>query len=458
MKHLIPTVSTAFRRGLLASVIALSPVVIDKSISSFSNDYVGSSSVFAQVKAKNKYAGQEARKHPNVTETFGKRINEAAGFLQPEDESVKPNPQRALQLLTTLEGNAAKQNAYEQVLLHQYKGYAYLALEDYTKALASFNKMLSLSPNMPLSAEANTVRLVGQLYSQIENPRKALEMMIKWTDYAETLKPEDSYLFASLYYQIEDNANALLNINEAVKNQEAAGKVPQESWYILQRGLYFDKEDFKNGLPVLEKLIRHYPKAQYWKQLSQVYRMLNREKEALAALEVCYQMGGLTTERDLVNLSYMYLEAEVPYKAVKVLRKGIYTDKSIEPTAKNLKTLADSLRLSQDVKDSIAEYEKAAQKSTDGELIIGLAQSYLATDNFKNASKWARQALRAGGLKRVDSANLVVAAAELELKNYDEAIKFFEEAAKDARSKDLANRYISHAKSEKERAIKLAQE
>lgn len=456
MRQVLPAVSIALSRTLLAGVIAVSPLFASKAINAVAPGAVEISSVMAQVKAKNKYAKDQQRKFPNVSESFGKKITEAANYLQPADESVKPDPKKAMQLLTGMAANSAKFNAYEIVLLNQYTGYAHLGNENYAKAIESFNKMLAQTPNMPIATEASTIRIVGQLYSQMDNPRKALETLLKWTEYSDTLKPEDSYMFSTLYYQLEDNNNALLNVNEAVKNQEAAGKVPAESWYVLQRGLYFDKEDYKSGLVVLEKLIKHYPKAQYWKQLSQVYYVVERSKDSLNALEACYLMGGLTTEKDIIRMASMFLEEEVPYKAAKVLRKGIYTDKIVEPTAKNLKLLADSLRLAQNSKESLVEYEKAAQKSTEGDLIIGLAQAYLATDNFKDASKWGRQALKAGKLKRVDYANLTVAQAEFELKNFDEAVKFFKEAGKDARSAKVAAQWVAFSEREKARLEALA--
>lgn len=457
MRQVLPAVSVALSRTLLAGVIAVSPLLVSKAINAVAPGAVEISSAMAQVKAKNKHAGEQ-RKFPNVSESFGKKITEAANFLQPADESVKPDPKKAMQLLSEMAANSAKANAYELVLLHQYTGYAHLGTENYAKAIESFNKMLAQTPNMPIATEASTIRIVGQLYSQMDNPKKALETLLKWTEYADTIKPEDSYMFSTLYYQLEDNNNALLNINEAVKNQEAAGKVPAESWYVLQRGLYFDKEDYKSGLVVLEKLIKHYPKAQYWKQLSQVYYVVERPKDSLNALETCYLMGGLTTEKDIVRMASMFLEAEVPYKAAKVLKKGIYTDKVVEPTAKNLKLLADSLRLAQNAKESLVEYEKAAEKSTDGDLIIGLAQAYLATDRYKEASKWGRQALKAGKLKRVDHANLTVAQAEFELKNFDEAVKFFKEAGKDARSSKVSAQWVTFSEKEKARLEALAQE
>jgi tetratricopeptide (TPR) repeat protein len=406
----------------------------------------------AQVAAKNKF-GKEERKFPNVSESFGKKITEASGFLQPVDPKVKPNPTKAKQLLAEMEANQTKTNAYEKALLHQYYGYAYLATEDYQKAIDSFNKMLALSPNMPVATEASTTRIVGQLYSQVENPKKALETMIKWTDYVAALKPEDHYIFATLYYQLEDNKNALLNINEAIKNQEALGKIPSESWYLLQRGMYFDKEDYKNGVVSLEKLIKYYPKPSYWKQLSQVYFVMERPKESLNAMDVSYIGGGLTTEKDVVRMATMFLSEDMPYQAAKVMKKGIYTDKVVEPTAKNLKLLADSLRVAQEAKESLVEYEKAAQKSSDdGEMMIGLAQTYLANDKYKEAAKWGRQALKAGGIKRVDLANVLVAQSEFELKNYDEAIRFFREAGKDARSTKMSEQWINFVNTEKTKA------
>lgn len=455
MRQVLPAVSIALSRTLLAGVIAVSPLLVSKAIDVVAPGALEISSAMAQVKAKNKHAGEQ-RKHPNLSESFGKKITEAANYLQPPEESAKPDPKKAMQILNEMAANSAKANAYELAVLHQYTGYAHLGNENYAKAIESFNKMLAQSPNMPIAQESSTIRIVGQLYSQLDNPKKALETLLKWTEYSDTIKPEDSYMFSTLYYQLEDNNNALLNVNEAVKNQEAAGKVPAESWYVLQRGLYFDKEDYKNGLVVLEKLIKHYPKAQYWKQLSQVYYVVERQKDSLNALETCYLMGGLTTEKDVIRLASMFLEAEAPYKAAKVLKKGIYTDKLVEPTAKNLKLLADSLRLAQDAKESLAEYEKAAEKSTDGDLIIGLAQAYLATDKYKEASKWGRQALKAGKLKRVDYANLTVAQAEFELKNFDEAIKFFKEAGKDARSSKVAAQWVTFSEKEKARLEALA--
>lgn len=435
MKQSLPAIPLILYRSLLV-------VLITVALLNFNRPY-------AQVLGNNQHAN-EVRQYPEVSETFWIKIQEASHFLQPpEGAGVRPEPRKAIQLLAALELERARLNAYELVLLYQYYGYAYLVQENYDKAIEYYNKVLLQSPYMPVTTEAQILLTLGQLYSVKNNPKKALETMLKWTEYVDELRPEQSYTFATLYYQLGDNKNSLLNINQAINRQQAVGKIPSEYWYLLQRELYFDREDYQNGLVALNNLIKHYPKAQYWKHLSYVYKLLKRDRESLSALETCYLLGGLTTERDLLGLAYLMLKANIPYKAVKVLRKGIYTDRLIEPNAKNLKLLADALRAAQYPKESLVEYEKAVQKSHNADLIIGLASAYLANEKYKEASKWGRHALKTGPVKRTDQAYLIIGQAELELKNFDEAIHFFKEAGKDSRSKKSASEWISYAEHEK---------
>lgn len=448
MKRPSSIVSTVLSKTLLASMLVVTPAVTSVMLSSagFEPSF---GQVEAQVKAKNKQF--EKRKLEGMAESVAKKVQEAYDLLQPPEGKGKPQPDRALQILNGIARD--KLNSNELGNIYKFTAYAHLAKEDYAKALEQFRKLLALSPAIDVATEKQTTLTVAQLYQATENYPKALETMIKWLDYVDEIKPEQYQTFATLYYQTDDKNNALLNINEAVRLQEASGKTPAESWYGMQRGLYLEKEDYKNAVIVVQKLAVAYPKASHWKTLSQLYSVQDKPKEALAALEACYLMGGLTTEKDLMNLAYMFVDGEAPYKAAKVVNKGMYTDKIIEPTAKNLKFLADVYRAAREDKESLAEYEKAAQKSTDGDLILGLAEMYMANDNYKDASRWAKDAI-AKGTKRADRANMTIGQAELELKNYDSALNYFKKAAADERSARIARQWITHT----ERQIQLAKQ
>lgn len=449
MKRILPFVSVAFSKTLLAALMMTMPVLAGVVLSSVAPDCgytLGSAQ--AQVKAKNKKFDQ--RKLPSVSEMVGKKITEAYDLIQPpEEKKAKPEPVKALQILNSIP--TAKLNPYELANIYQLTAYAYVQQENYPKAIEFFNKVLTQSPNIQVATEQNTYLTVAQLYAAAENPKKALEMMLKWTDYVAEIRPEQYQLFANLYYQTGDKANSLLNLKEAVRLVESSGKTPQESWYNMLRGLYLEKEDYKNATIIVEKLVTYYSKASHWKTLSQLYSVQEKSSLALSALETCYLMGGLKGEKDLLNLSYMYVDAEAPYKAAKIVEKGIYTDKIIEPTAKNLKYLADVYRAAHEEKKSLGEYVKAAQKSTDGDLILGLAEMYFANDNFKESSKWAKEAI-SKGVARTDRANMTIGQAELEQKNFDAAITYFGKAAKDPRSAKIGNQWLNYAQKQKKLA------
>ncbi len=70
-------------------------------------------------------------------------------------------------------------------------------------------------------------------------------------------------------------------------------------------------------------MIKHYPKKDYWVQLSAMYGELKDQQQQLAAMETAYVQDMLTEEKELVNLAYLFLANEVPYKAAKVLDQGI---------------------------------------------------------------------------------------------------------------------------------------
>ncbi len=75
----------------------------------------------------------------------------------------------------------------------------------------------------------------------------------------------------------------------------------------------------------------------------------------------------------------------------------------------------------------------------------------MLNDNYKDASKWAKEAI-AKNVKRADRANMTVGQAEYELKNYDAAISYFQKATKDERSAQFARQWIAAAEREKKKA------
>ena len=119
-------------------------------------------------------------------------------------------------------------------------------------------------------------------------------------------------LLAQIYYQLERKADALDMVEFAINDVEAKGILPKERWWSLQRVLYYEKNDYKRVTSILEKLVKHYPKWTYWKQLGGMYGEQEREMDRLVASELVYLNNKFDKESQVMGMAYMYLGQRSP--------------------------------------------------------------------------------------------------------------------------------------------------
>jgi tetratricopeptide (TPR) repeat protein len=462
MKMSIKSIAAnAFSKTVLAAALVTAPALSSLAVNSIAPEqsWLVAGSVQAQelIRAAGPDPSAQPRRIPALTDTTFRRFAEVQELIQPEEGSgQEPDLNRALQVLRQIERDRDRLNAYEVATLYNYTAFIHYTQENFAEAIKAYEQVVSQSPMIPLSQEAQTIFTIGQLQMAQEQYREAMQTFRRWARVTPSPINADQYaLFAQLFYHLDDSPNALLHINEAVRMHEVAGRVPAENWYGLQRALYFEREDYKNVAVVMQKLVRHYPRHSYWRQLSAIYGLLGREDDRLHALEATYVMGGLDAERDLLNLAYFFLEKDVPYKAAKILDKGINQDKIIEPTARNLELLANSWRMAQEISKSLVEMEKAAQKSEDGELLARLASFYSLNDRFEDSIKAGEQALKRGGVRRPDQLHILIGTANSSLGNHEKALEAFREAAKDKRSQATARQWIDYVEGEMRRERQL---
>ena len=104
---------------------------------------------------------------------------------------------------------------------------------------------------------------------------------------------------------------------------------------------------------------------------------------------------------------------------------------------------------------SIPAMEKAAEKSDTVELYARLGNIYLDGDEFKKAISAINKGLSRGGVKRPDTARLVLGMAYFNNKQYDKAREAFKAAGRDERSARYAEQWIKYMDTELERQKKL---
>lgn len=395
---------------------------------------------------------QETRRTPALRNKVYETLSEAQAAAELKDYNG------ASKILDGMLASGGKNalNSYELANVYNLYAFIHYSREDYGKALQAYENVIR-QPDIPLAMEINTRYTVAQLYFVQEEWQKGINALNDWFGMTEN-PPESAYvLLAQGYYQLKDYNKSLLNVEKAINMYKGKGKVPKEQWYNLARFLYFDKNDINKSVDVLEELLVHYPKKQYWVQISHMYGEQKKESEQLAAMETAYVQDMLDKGSEQVTMAYLYLNADVPYKAAKVLDKGI-KNKSVEGTSKNYEILGNAFRQAQEIDKAIPAMESAAAKSDSGELYARLGNIYLDGDQYKKAISAINKGLSRGGVKRPDNARLVLGMAYFNDKQYSKARDAFKAAGRDKRSEKYATQWMQYMDSELDRQKKLQEE
>jgi tetratricopeptide (TPR) repeat protein len=391
---------------------------------------------------------RETRRTPALRNKVYEKLAEAQAFAEAKDYAAA---QQVLDGMIAGEGKRAL-NSYE--LANVYNLYAFLrySVEDYRGALKNYDLVIR-QPDIPLAMEINTRFTVAQLYFVQEQWQQGVDALLQWFEMTDKPNANAYVLLSQGYYQLKDFNKALQNVETAISMYESDGKVPKEQWYNLARFLYFDKEDFVSALDTLNLLLYYYPSKQYWVQASHLHGELKDEARQLAMMETAYVQGLLDKSNDLVQLSYLYLNAEVPYPAARVMEQGIEAE-IVEEKSKNYELAGSAWRQAQETAKSIPMMEKAASLAEEGELYARLGSVYLDGDQHQKAIDSVEKGLKKGGVKRPDQAHMVAGMAHFNMGNYNGARKSFRQAqkvAKDERSEEMAGQWLKYIASEERR-------
>ena len=397
---------------------------------------------------------RETRKTPALRNNIYEKLAEAQVFAEAKQYT---EAEAVLDDMLDATSKKSKLNRYE--LANVYNTYAYLryAVEDYNGALNYYQKVIDQRPDIPLALEINTLYTVAQLYFLQENWVKGIDTLNKWMSVTETPSTNAYVLLANGYFQLKDYDKSLANIQIAIDREEAAGKLPKEQWYNLARFIHFDRDNFREALNILEILIMYYPKKQYWVQASHLYGEEKDEVRQLALLEATYEQNLLDRSQDIVLISQLYLQAEVPYPAARAMEKGL-ADDVVEKESKNYELAGVAWRQAQEVTKSLPMLEAAASKSEKGELYARLGNVYLDVDKNKEAVEALNRGLDKGGVKRPDQARLALGMAHFNLGDFNAARRAFREARKDKRARSYADQWLKYISSEEKRLEELAKD
>ena len=417
-----------------------------------------------------------------------KKMAKVYEALEEVDEKGEPAPDMevVLEILNELRNDQENLKSYDRSVMWNSWGYVYFTDGKYDQAMQAYNNV-SNEPEVTLPSRNSALFTLAQLNLVQENYKKGIELILQWMDEVETVTAQSWSLLGQAYFQEGNYRKSRSAMETAISMAEEEGYKPKEQWYVVVAACIGElkkeigeKESLLQQLAIYEILVNLYPKKLYFVQLGGTYGQLGRERDYMITLKAAHAKDFLDKESEYLALAQLLLLNQNPYWAAEVLvsgQKKIVTrtetvidkvtkeETKVEKTGpvvrnneKNLKLLADSWRMAQEIDKAIPVLERAAKMSKDGKSYVLLGNLYLSEDRVELAVDAIKKGLDKGKIKKISQVYLTLGQAYYELQEFDNAKKQFRIAARDddKKIKKQANNWIKYTENEEVRVKNLA--
>jgi tetratricopeptide (TPR) repeat protein len=339
-----------------------------------------------------------------------------------------------------------KKTPFEAYQIDEFMGYVLIQQKKFGEAAPVFERLVNSEFIPPEQVDERT-KTVAQLYFQVKNYGKAAEWAKKWLD--KHPNTEDmGILLGQSQYLLNDFKGAAATMNKVIANAEKAGRKPDENWIQIVMSSQF-KLDNREGIgEALKKMVRYYPKPEYWENLLDIYRRKAQgDRVTLGYYRLMNDVGVLKEPGDYVEMAQLAMDAGVPGEAQEIVEKGISagTLKGKDKTEQGRydRLLAGAKKQSDLDKASLAQLAAEAEKSKSGQPHVALGQAYLSYGEIDKAIAALEKGISIGtGVIDIDEANISLGIAYLKKGQKEQARKAFNTVKDDSKWNELADLWV----------------
>jgi len=390
---------------------------------------------------------QKTKQAQAVSKEFYDQIQKAQELIDADDS------RGALAILDRLKTRKGI-TEYELQQCLNYIGFVKYNLEDIDGAMAAYREMIAI-PSIEPQIKKTTIYTMAQLSTMQERYEQALKLLEEYFAMEPNPAPDNYILYAQNLYQVNRYSDMIKPIEKAISEAERRGTEVKEDWYVLLNFAYFQEENYVKVRDIQKILLVNWPNKRYWFSLAGAYTELGEESNLVAAYDAAYTQGMFDKEAEFVTMAQLYMQAEVPYKAAKLLDEQMESGK-VAKDDKNYRLLSQAWTLAAEDERSIPALQQAARLTDEGEVDLRLGNAHLNLGQYEECAAAVKNGLKKGGIKSPDNAQISLGMCLYNLKEYDNAIAAFREAAKTQRSARIARQWINVIESDVERNRQIA--
>jgi tetratricopeptide (TPR) repeat protein len=362
-----------------------------------------------------------------------------------DDLKAKKFPE-AIAKLKEADGTAGK-NAYDQHLINDMLGFAYVKTGDMAAAAKAWEAELD---DGFLSAQEHDQKVRG--LAVIEYQEKDYDKAIDFGNRAIKggFADNDTRTIVGQSYYLKGDMKNTQKFEEALVDSEIkAGETPKNDSLMLIYSACEKLSDKACENHTLERLITYYPKPDYWKQLLFGLRQQTSSNDAdlFQTYRLMNEVDVLADPGDFTEMAQIALDQGSPGDAVSVLQKGfdksVFTDQRIKD--KNQRLLDRAKQQSTTDQASLPKAERDADAAATGAKNVGVGKAYLGYGQYDKAIDEFTKGITKGGLTNATLAQLDLGIAQLKGGHKDDAIKTFKAVKGDPVLERLAALWVLHA-------------
>ena len=250
---------------------------------------------------------------------------------------------------------------------------------------------------------------LASAYAQSKNNAKASEWLqraIAAGNNGPSIKQMQSYLQSASgdYNAIARDAGA------AVSGAEQAGRRPEEGDLLRLADAQQRTQNMGAYVGTLEKLLRYYPKKDYWNAyLGRLARKSGfSDRLGLDVMRLKLGAGVLSKTEDFMEMAQLALQQGFPTEGKKIIDKG-FASKALGEGAeadrhKRLRDLAVKKQVEQSA--GIAAQAAEAKNDKDGNALVQVGYAYVTMGEVEKGIELIDAGIKKGSLKRPEDAKL----------------------------------------------------
>jgi len=325
------------------------------------------------------------------------------------------------------EAEAVKDKSpYEAFLVDRVRGpVAYNSGDDAT-AVKSLEKAMTFE-RVSAEDKPRLANLLANSYFRMKSYPKAIEWGNRY--FADGGKDEMAMrnLLARSHFLVNDFQKAADELKKLIALGEQGGKVAQEDHLRLMAVTYLKLNDRESYGAMLEKLVTHYPKKEYWMDL--LARLFSKktysDRLTLDGYRLKLATGTMEETHEYVDLAELAMRAGFPAEAKKVLDAGFAAGMlgTGSGAAQHKKLHNQAAKAVADDQKSMAAGEADAMKKKEGTALVNLGYAYVTAGNPDKGLPLVEEGLKRGGFKNPEEVKLHAALAYVHAGKKAEALE-----------------------------------